>query len=183
MTNFKFRALRLPGLFLISPFLAEDERGYFLKNYERDIFASQGIVTDVYEIFESYSFKNVLRGLHFQTENPQAKLVRCVLGKIYDVAVDVRKDSPTFGQWEGVYLDDVTKQSLFVPAGFAHGFMALTNSVTSYICSGKYSKGTDTGIRWDDPDIGIIWPVNRIGECVISERDKQLQSFKEYAGI
>jgi len=99
------------------------------------------------------------------------------------VVVDIRKDSPTFGKWAGVYLDDVSKQSVFIPKGFAHGFITLSdNAISSYICSGKYSKGTDTGVVWNDSDIGIDWPMEGIDNIIISERDSQLQSFKAYCG-
>ncbi|MGI6745531.1 MAG: dTDP-4-dehydrorhamnose 3,5-epimerase [Firmicutes bacterium ADurb.Bin300] len=183
MQSFKFEKLQFDGLYLISPFLAEDNRGYFLKNYEKEVFEKAGIDTDVFEAFESLSVKGVVRGLHFQTDNPQSKIVRCITGRIYDVVVDIRKDSPTFGKWAGVYLDDVSKQSVFIPKGFAHGFITLSdNAISSYICSGKYSKGTDTGVVWNDSDIGIDWPMEGIDNIIISERDSQLQSFKAYCG-
>lgn len=184
MSNFSFKELNIKGLYLINPFFVEDNRGYFLKNYEKDIFALNGIETDIFETFESYSKFGVIRGLHFQTENPQAKLVRCISGRIYDVAVDIRKGSETFGKWCGVYLDDNNKQGFFIPKGFAHGFIVLSDTaLVSYVCSGKYSKGTDSGIIWNDSDIGISWPTENISELIISERDKQLQTFKELKGL
>lgn len=181
MADFKFEELDLAGLYLVSPFFAEDERGYFLKGYEKEIFSNQGIDTDIFETFESQSKLNVIRGLHFQTENPQSKLVRCVHGKIFDVAVDIRKSSSTYGKWCGVYLDSDNKKELFIPQGFAHGFLSLTeNSIMSYTCSGKYSKGTDSGIIWNDKDIGIEWPINDYSRIIVSNRDKNFGTFKQF---
>ena len=130
MQNFSFEKLDLDGLCVITPFFVSDERGYFLKSYEKEIFRNNGIETDIFEAFESYSKLGVIRGLHFQTENPQSKIVRCVSGKVFDVAVDIRKNSETFGKWQGVYLDDQSNQALFIPKGFAHGFLTLSSSAS-----------------------------------------------------
>lgn len=181
MQSFSFEKTELDGLCLIKPFLAEDNRGFFLKSYEKEIFKINGIETDIFETFESLSKKGVIRGLHFQTENPQSKLVRCVAGKVFDVAVDLRKGSVTYGKWYGEYLGSDNHLQLFVPQGFAHGFLSLTdNSVVSYTCSGKYSKGSDSGIVWNDKRIGIKWPLCGGYDIIISQRDSELQTFEEF---
>ena len=181
MQNFKFSQLGMNGLFLIEPFFVEDERGYFLKSYEKRIFSDNGIKTDVFEAFESMSAKNVIRGLHFQTDNPQSKIIRCVSGKIFDVAIDLRKNSPTFGEWRGEFLSAENRYSMFIPAGFAHGFLSMSDkSITQYTCSGEYSKGSDTGIIFNDTDIGIEWP-HADGRYIVSERDKCLQTFENFS--
>jgi len=123
----------------------------------------------------------VIRGLHFQTEHPQAKLVRVVQGEAFDVAVDLRPDSPTFGKWEGFYLSAENRKMIYIPAGFAHGLMALTEDMLlSYISGDDYSPTTDGGIRWDDPDIGVQWPVHLVEKVLLSDKDQRLPSFQEY---
>ena len=119
--------------------------------------------------------------MHFQLFHPQIKLVSVISGKVFDVIVDLRKESPTFGQWRGVYLSAENRSSLLVPRGCAHGFISLSDdSVVSYKCDGPYDKATDTGIRFDDPDIGVEWPVNDISSIVLGARDKKLMSFAEF---
>ncbi|KTE92006.1 dTDP-4-dehydrorhamnose 3,5-epimerase [Desulfitobacterium hafniense] len=181
MGQFLFTDTKLEGLKVIEPFLVEDNRGFFLKSYEKDIFAENGVDTDIFEHFESYSVKGVIRGLHFQSQKPQAKLVRALAGEIFDVAVDLRPESSTLGQWEGAYLSAENHKALYIPEGFAHGFLVISeNALVSYLCSGKYLKEYDTGIRWDDPKIGIEWPVRQVKDIIISEKDKTLQYYKEY---
>lgn len=184
MQNFTFEELTICGLFVVNLFYVEDERGYFLKSYEKEVFQQAGIETDMFEDFESWSKKGVIRGLHFQTMEPQSKLVRAVSGEIFDVAVDIRKESPTFGQWRGVYLSGENHKALFIPAGFAHGFLVLSDTaLVSYKCSGQYFKGCDTGIIWNDPDIGVEWPLESIGgreNIILSDKDKELQGFASF---
>lgn len=178
--SFDFQELELKGAYLISNFYAGDNRGGFTKSFEKDIYKRAGIEFELNETFASRSMKNVIRGLHFQTHNPQAKLVSVVAGKVWDVIVDLRPDSPTFKQWIANELSADNHLSFYVPRGFAHGFASLEdNTVMLYQCDGKYDADTDTGIRFDDPDIGIDWPIDK-SVAIHSARDMKLQSFKEY---
>ncbi len=180
MSGFEFQELKLKGAYLISNFYAGDNRGSFTKNFEEDIFAASGIAFHLNESFVSCSAKNVIRGLHFQTHNPQAKLVSVVAGRVWDVIVDLRPDSETFKQWIAHELSAENHLSFYVPRGFAHGFLSLEdNTVMLYQCEGKYDKETDTGIRYDDLDIGIVWPID-LKIAIHSDRDFHLQSFLEY---
>lgn len=181
---FSFEKIDLEGIVVINPFCVEDERGFFSKSYEKDIFKDNGIDTDIQEEFESLSKKGVIRGLHFQSKEPQSKIIKVLHGEVFDVAVDLRIDSKTFGQWRGVYLSDQNKKALYVPGGFAHGFMSLSeNSLVSYRCTGKYLKDYDTGIKWDDKEIAIEWPIHLVDDVMISKRDQSLRSFKEYKNV
>lgn len=178
--GFEFKKLDLEGAYLISNFYAGDNRGGFTKSFEKDIYKEAGIEFQLNETFASRSMKNVIRGLHFQTHNPQAKLVSVVAGSVWDVIVDLRPDSPTFKKWIAHELSAENHLSFYVPRGFGHGFASLEDgTVMLYQCDGKYDKETDTGIRFDDPDIRIDWPVD-VEEAIHSGRDLQLQSFKEY---
>ncbi|MDF2537575.1 MAG: dTDP-4-dehydrorhamnose 3 [Herbinix sp.] len=178
MSDFKVKELELEGVRLITPFYREDSRGYFLKSLERDVYQGLGLSAEIYESFESYSKKNVLRGMHFQTQNPQIKLVRVIVGTIYDVILDLRKDSPTFGKWRGIELTDQNHLCLWIPAGFAHGFRVISEAaIVSYQCIGKYLSDCDSGIKYNDPNIAIDWGA---GEPIVSEKDNRLQSFEEF---
>ncbi len=182
--NFSFHNTEIDGLKLIDPFISYDNRGYFMKYYEKDIFLKNGIVLNSYEENQSLSRKDVLRGLHFQTVNPQSKLVRVVKGEIFDVAVDLRPESITFGKWQGFYLSDTNKQMLFIPENFAHGFLTLSDeAIVSYVFGDKYLQEHDSGIIWNDIDINIEWPLERVIKLLVSERDLMLQSFKQYCKI
>lgn len=177
---FEFKRIDLQGAYLISTFYAGDSRGGFTKAFEKDIFSEAGIVFQLNEIFASRSSKNVIRGLHFQTHNPQAKLVTVVAGRAWDVIVDLRPDSATFKQWRAYELSAENHLSIYVPRGFAHGFASLEDgTIMLYQCDGKYDPETDTGIRFDDPGIGIEWPVDE-RDAIHSIRDLQLQSLQEY---
>lgn len=177
-TNFTVEDLPLEGAKIITPFYVEDNRGYFLKCVEKEIFENWGLKVDIYEDFESFSCKGVIRGLHFQTHNPQAKIVRAILGTIRDVIVDLRKDSETYGQYADVILSDENHEILWIPEGFAHGFEVLSDTaLVSYKCIGKYIKEYDTGIVWNDPEIGIMWSTSI---PIISDRDAGLMSFHEF---
>ncbi len=181
MQNFEFANSPLLGISVITPLYAEDERGYFLKSYQRDVFEQNQIPCDLFETFETGSRRGVVRGLHFQDRNPQAKLVRAPYGEVFDVAVDLRPQSPTLGKWESFRLSAQNRQMLLVPAGFAHGFLVLSDfAVVSYCCDGPYSKETDSGILWSDRDLAIPWPVEDPSACIVSERDQKLQSFAQY---
>lgn len=177
-TDFKIQELQIEGVKLITPFYAEDSRGYFLKSLERDVFRGWGLNADIQEDFETYSKKGVIRGLHFQTQHPQVKIVRALKGTIHDVVVDLRKGSKNFGKYVEVMLDDKDHNILWVPAGFAHGFEVLSeDAVVSYKCVGKYSKGHDTGICWNDKDISVKWETEN---PIVSEKDAGLMSFREF---
>lgn len=178
--NFKFNYQGIGDLCLIEPFYTEDNRGYFTKSFEKDIFENNNIKFETNETFESYSVKNVLRGLHFQSGNPQAKLVYAVCGEIFDVAVDIRKDSDTFGEWRGFYLGNKNNNLIYIPPGFAHGFLVLSDfAIVSYQCSGKFIKEYDSGIIWNDKDVNIDWPISDYNNIILSERDNSFIGLKE----
>ncbi len=171
----------MPGVKIIQPFYMEDERGYFQKNFEKEIFAAAGIQEEIFEEFETLSHQGVLRGMHFQTQIPQAKLVRCIMGRVYDVVVDIRPNSPTYGKWEGFWVDDENKLTLYVPRGFAHGFyVKAEKALVTYKCAGIYSKENDTGILWNDKELGIDWPLEAGDGPILSLRDQNLLTFAEY---
>jgi dTDP-4-dehydrorhamnose 3,5-epimerase len=182
--KFDFQKLDLKGAYIINPFFTIDERGSFIKSFEKNIYEEMGIKAEINETFMSVSSKNVVRGLHFQLNKPQAKLVCVVSGKVWDVIVDLRLHSKTYKKWVGVELSGENHKILYVPRGFAHGFLSLEDdSVMLYQCDGAYDKETDGGIVYNDPDIGIKWPFDLIdGEknLIISEKDKNLMSLKEY---
>ncbi len=181
--KFNFEKLKLGGAYLIKPFIAYDERGGFIKDYSRETFEQNGIDYNLEEVFYTLSIKGVIRAIHFQEVKNQPKLVRCIKGNIYDVIVDLRKDSPTFKKWLGFYLDDKNNNELLIPKGFGHGYLVLDDSIVSYKCAEKFYGEYDTGIIWNDPDIGIDWPLNEIGgiaNLILSDKDKELQSFREY---
>jgi dTDP-4-dehydrorhamnose 3,5-epimerase len=169
---FNFSNTELPGVILAIPKVFEDERGIFFEAYKRSDFFGNGIAVDFVQSNESFSKKDVLRGLHFQEgAAAQAKLVRCVNGEIFDVAVDIRKDSPTFLKWVSAVLSGENKHQLFIPTGFAHGFCVLSDTArVTYSCSSEYDPKAEKGIIWNDPDIGIRWPVK---VPILSPKDKE----------
>lgn len=184
MSTFQFLLGRLPGLQLISPFYAEDNRGSFMKFFEKNIFERNGIEMEVYETFFTISTKGTMRGLHFQRKHCQDKLVQVLRGSVYDVAVDLREDSKTFGQWEGVYLSAENRQMLYIPKGFAHGFLALeNNTLFSYLCGDRYDPESDGGIRWDDPQLAISWPIDRVEQIIQSDKDTSLPTLEAFLRI
>jgi dTDP-4-dehydrorhamnose 3,5-epimerase len=179
--KFSFEKLDLEGAYLIKPFVAYDERGYFIKDYSKEVFDENRIHHDLKEVFYTNSYKGVIRAIHFQRVNAQAKLVRCISGKIYDVIVDLRNDSPTFGQWRGFYLSEENKDELYVPEHFGHGYLVIEPSIVSYKCAEKFYGEYDDGIMWNDPDIGIKWPVELVNnQIILSEKDTKLKSFDEF---
>lgn len=181
MESFSFEPMCIPGAYVIHSFFSEDNRGSFVKSFEKDIFSEHGIAFSCNEDFISHSTKNVIRGLHFQLYHPQIKLVGVISGKVFDVIVDLRKESDTFGKWQGVYLSDQNRTSLLIPRGCAHGFISLSDdSIVSYKCDGKYDKNTDTGVFYNDPQIAIEWPINDISKAVVGSRDQKLMSFDEF---
>jgi dTDP-4-dehydrorhamnose 3,5-epimerase len=173
-------ATKLDGVVLVEPRVFGDERGFFVETFSRDAWREMGVDADFVQHNHSRSVKGTLRGIHFQTEPGQAKLVRCVRGEIFDVAVDLRRGSPTYGQWEGHVLSDSDHRQLYVPVGFGHGFAVLSDVAdVAYQVSSYYDPDTESGIAWDDPDVGIDW---RVGEPLLSERDKQAPRLAEVAG-
>ena len=180
MSGFEFTELELSGAFLISCAHSDDLRGGFCKTFENDIFREAGINFSVSESFISRSAANVIRGLHFQTREPQAKLVSVAAGRVWDVIVDLRPESPSFSKWVAAELSAENHMSLYVPRGFAHGFASLEDgTLMQYICDGRYDKATDTGIRYDDPQIAVAWPVDT-SKAVFSPRDLALPSLSSY---
>lgn len=176
----------IEGLVVIHPHVFEDARGYFIKDFEFSFYKGNGLPTDFFETNESKSKKGTIRGLHFQQKFSQGKLIRVIKGAVYDVAVDLRFDSPTFGQWKGFELSEYNHDVLFIPKGFAHGFLALEDdSIFSYKCTNRYAPEFDSGIRFNDPEIAVEWPVERVGgwdNVITSEKDSKLQSFREFVG-
>lgn len=165
---------------MIEPDVHGDERGFLVETFRRDKWAEMGIDVDFVQHNHSRSVKDTLRGLHFQTEPGQAKLIRCPRGAIFDVAVDLRRGSPTFGEWEGHVLDDERHRQLFVPAGFGHGFAVLSEVAdTAYLLSSLFDPATEAGIAWDDPEIGVEWPVEK---PLLSDRDKTAPRLSDVAG-
>ena len=170
---------KLDGVVLLEPEVHGDARGFMVETFSRDAWAELGVEVEFVQHNHSRSSQGTLRGLHFQTEPGQAKLVRCPRGRIFDVAVDLRRDSPTYGQWEGHELDDERHRQLFVPAGCAHGFAVLSDEAdVAYLLSSLYDPATESGIAWDDPDVGVEWPVD---EPLLSERDKAAPRLAEIA--
>lgn len=170
---------KLDGVVLLEPEVHGDERGFMVETYRRDTWAELGVDFEFVQHNHSRSSKGTLRGLHFQTAPGQAKLVRCPRGRIFDVAVDLRRGSPTYGQWEGHELDDERHRQLFVPAGFGHGFAVLSDIAdVAYQLSSTYDPATEAGIAWDDPGVGVEWPVE---SPLLSERDKAAPHLNEIA--
>ena len=164
----------IKDLLIINPSVYNDERGYFYETYNQRFLRDKGIYTNFVQDNQSYSTKNVLRGLHFQTIAPQAKLVRCVVGEVYDVVVDLRKSSETYKQWYGVKLSDENRKMMFVPKGFAHGFLTLSDyAIFQYKCDELYMPTADAGVHFKDEELNIDWLVD-INELTISEKDRVL---------
>jgi dTDP-4-dehydrorhamnose 3,5-epimerase len=156
----RFVPTALPGVLVLEPTIHRDARGFFLETYHAERFREAGIVAPFVQDNHSRSVRGVLRGLHAQLRNPQGKLVRAVVGEIYDVAVDVRAGSPTFGRWTGIRLDAETLRELWVPPGFLHGFCVLSEvAEIEYKCTALYDRDDEIGVVWDDPDIAIDWPI------------------------
>jgi dTDP-4-dehydrorhamnose 3,5-epimerase len=172
-------ALEIPEVKLIEPSVFADDRGFFLESYHRERFAAAGIDCDFPQDNHSRSRRGTLRGLHFQRSPGQAKLVRAVRGRIWDVAVDIRPSSPYFGKWVAAELSEENKRMLFVPVGFAHGFLVLSEEAdVLYKCSHVYVAETEAGIRWDDPDVGVAWPLEGLAP-LLSPRDGESPFLRE----
>ncbi|MDX6624047.1 MAG: dTDP-4-dehydrorhamnose 3,5-epimerase [Solirubrobacterales bacterium] len=170
---------KIDGVVLVAPDVHGDERGFFVETFSADLWAELGVGVDFVQHNHSRSARGTLRGIHFQTAPGQAKLIRCPRGRILDVAVDLRRDSPTYRQWEGHVLDDVDHHQLFVPVGCGHGFAVLSEEAdAAYLVSSLYDPATEAGFAWDDPDIGVDW---QVAEPLLSERDKTAPKLAEIA--
>lgn len=176
---FTFEKLDLDGVILVTPQVLADSRGFFLEAHKTSDFYLGGIKENFTQDNRSFSIRNVIRGIHFQKyPRPQGKLVSCLKGSIFDVAVDLRPDSETFMMWLGVELNDINNQMLYIPPGFGHGFSTLSeNALISYKCTNEYCHELDGGIIWNDPDIGVDW---KIDNFIISEKDAKLPTLEEY---
>ena len=180
MSNFNFIETKIKDLYIIEPKVFGDNRGYFMESYNKKAFEEAGLTMEFVQDNESRSKRGVLRGMHFQTKHTQGKLVRVTEGEVYDVAVDLRKGSPTFGMWEGVLLTSENKRQFYVPEGFAHGFLVLSDVATfNYKCTDFYAPEYDSGLLWNDPDVAIEWPLVGIEEILLSEKDKNQKTLKE----
>jgi dTDP-4-dehydrorhamnose 3,5-epimerase len=162
----------IPEVIVLEPPVFYDSRGYFLETYQQQQYAEAGIFKSFVQDNQSYSTKNVLRGLHFQLRHPQAKVVRVTQGEVFDVAVDIRRNSPTFGKWHGEILSAANKKQMYIPENFAHGFCVLSNGAEFlYKCTDFYIPGDEVGLIWNDPQIDIQWPIQ---EPILSEKDAAL---------
>ncbi len=178
MGNFTFNETKIKGLYIIDVKTYGDNRGYFMETYKESDFKEAGLSYNFVQDNQSSSKKGVLRGLHFQKKFPQAKLVRVLKGEVFDVAVDLRKDSPTYGKWVGAVLSEENRRQFLIPRGFAHGFLVLSEYAEfSYKCDELYHPEDEGGIMWNDATIGIEWP--EIGEIILSEKDKVHPSLEE----
>ena len=178
MGNFTFNETKIKDVYIIDVKTFGDNRGYFMETYKESDFKEAGLIYNFVQDNQSSSRKGVLRGLHFQKTHPQAKLVRVLKGEVFDVAVDLRKDSPTYGQWVGVVLSEENKRQFMIPRGFAHGFVVMSDYAEfAYKCDELYHPEDEGGIIWNDPAIGIEWP--EVGEIILSEKDKVHPSLKD----
>lgn len=176
--NFTFTETEINGVYIIEQKRYGDNRGYFMETYKKADFDAAGLEYTFVQDNQSSSRKGVLRGLHFQKNHPQAKLVRVLKGEVFDVAVDLRKGSSTYGKWTGVLLSDENKRQFMIPRGFAHGFVVVSDYAEfAYKCDELYHPEDEGGIAWDDPDIGIAWP--DVGEIILSDKDKHHPKLKE----
>ena len=176
--NFKFIETSIKDVYVIEPKKYGDNRGYFMETYKESSFKEAGLDYNFVQDNQSKSKKGVLRGLHFQKTYPQAKLVRCIEGEVFDVCVDLRKDSSTYGKWEGVVLSSELGNQFMIPRGFAHGFVVLSETATfCYKCDELYHPEDEGGIMWNDPEVGIDWPYK--DEPLLSEKDKVHPALKD----
>jgi dTDP-4-dehydrorhamnose 3,5-epimerase len=177
----QFTNTPIEGLVIIEPSVFEDSRGYFFESYTKTKFADAGITEEFVQDNQSFSYQGSLRGLHFQKPpHTQSKLVRVISGEVYDVAVDLRSNSPTFGQWFGLYLSGENKKMFYIPQGFAHGFCVTSETaIFCYKCGDFFSQADESGIRFDDPELGINWPIEK-NKLQLSEKDLALPSMSQF---
>ncbi len=181
MGNFNFEKCGdIEGLYEITPKVFGDNRGYFFESYEYEQFKAAGLDMVFVQDNQSFSSKGVIRGLHYQKEHMQGKLVRVVSGRVFDVAVDIRPDSKTFGRWHGVILDSEKKNMFYIPEGFAHGFLVLSDTAEFvYKCTDYYHPEEEAGYMWNDPAFGIEWPIEDGMELSFSDKDQKYQPFQK----
>lgn len=179
--NFTFHKTSIKDLMIIEAKIYGDHRGYFMESYHKKTFYEGGIIADFVQDNQSLSSKGVLRGLHFQRHKPQGKLVRVLKGSVYDVAVDLRKNASTYGEWEGVLLSEENKRMLYVPEGFAHGFLVISEMAEFiYKCTNFYEPDYEDGIIYDDATLKIKWPLHLVDKILLSEKDSLLGTFDQY---
>ena len=180
MGKIKVESCEIEGLKVITPTVFGDERGYFMETYNYNDFKEAGIDVQFVQDNQSMSTRGVLRGLHFQKQFPQGKLVRVVRGKVFDVAVDLRSDSKTYGKWFGVELSAENMKQFYIPEGFAHGFLVLSDEAEfCYKCTDFYHPGDEGGLAWNDPEIGVEWPLEEGVDLIISEKDQKWKGLKD----
>lgn len=180
MGKIKVTTCEIEGLYVIEPTVFPDSRGYFMETYNQNDFHEAGLNMNFVQDNQSMSVKGVLRGLHFQKQFPQGKLVRAVRGTVFDVAVDLRANSKTYGKWFGVELSAENKKQFYISEGFAHGFLVLSDEAEfAYKCTDFYHPGDEGGILWSDPEIGIEWPITEGMELVISDKDKKWDGIRD----
>ncbi len=181
--SFTFQKLVFPGVYLIKPYIIHDSRGSFIKDYSKDIFAANNIKYDLKEVYYTESRKGVIRAIHFQSVKEQPKLIRCVCGSIFEIIVDLRRDSPYFGQWRAFMLNGSNQDQILIPVGCGHGYIVLEDAIVSYKCAEiMYDEYAD-GIIWNDREIAVQWPFHKIGginNIILSEKDRQLQTFAQF---
>ena len=181
MGQIKVTKCPIEGLYIIEPQVFGDARGYFMETYSQRDMEAAGLDMVFVQDNQSMSVKGVLRGLHFQKEHSQGKLVRVIQGEVFDVAVDLRKDSPTFGQWYGEILSAENKKQFYVSQGFAHGYLVLSDTAEfCYKCTDFYHPEDEGGIAYDDPDVGVEWPIEEGMELILSDKDKNRTGLKEF---
>ncbi|MBP3701242.1 MAG: dTDP-4-dehydrorhamnose 3,5-epimerase [Lachnospiraceae bacterium] len=180
MGKIKVTRCEIEGLCVIEPTVFRDARGYFVETYNYNDFKAEGLDMVFVQDNQSMSVKGVLRGLHYQKQFPQGKLVRCVRGTVFDVAVDLRTSSKTYGKWYGVELSAENKKQFYIPEGFAHGFIVLSDEAEfAYKCTDFYHPGDEGGLAWNDPEIGVEWPIEEGMELIISEKDQKWGGLSE----
>lgn len=178
MGKFKFIKTSIEGVFIIEPTAFGDSRGYFMETYQKNDFLENGISVDFVQDNQSMSTKGVLRGLHYQINYPQSKLVRCIKGEVFDVAVDLREGSETYGKWVGAILSAENRKQFFIPKGFAHGFLVLSDEAEFvYKVDDFYHPNDEGGIMWNDPEIAINWPIPKDMQIILSEKDTKHPPF------
>ena len=181
MGKFNFIKTDIDGVIIVEPTAYGDSRGYFMETYQKEDFIKGGIDVDFVQDNQSMSTKGVLRGLHFQINYPQSKLVRCVRGEVYDVAVDLREGSKTYGKYVGVRLSAENKRQFFIPKNFAHGFLVLSDEAEFvYKVDDFYHPNDEGGLMWNDPDIGVEWPISEGMEINLSDKDQTHPAFKDF---
>ena len=180
MGKFNFIKTSIDGVIIVEPTAYGDARGYFMETYQREDFVKGGIDVEFVQDNQSMSTKGVLRGLHFQKQYSQSKLVRCIRGEVFDVAVDLRPGSPTYGKWEGVLLSAENKRQFFIPKNFAHGFLVLSDEAEFvYKVDDYYHPNDEGGLMWNDPEIGVEWPIPEDFEVKLSDKDKLHPPFSQ----